>query len=328
VFLFGFAASAAYIFFTARHIGQASPDTVMGVVLMGLAAWFSIQSGIISYVLKLEQRFREAYAVELSNETTKLLAVGLIWFIGFGTALAGVTSVALGALVAATLAGRLLGQRFARTGIPQQRHDQNSNRILFAQVSPIIPGAIYFSVQGPLIAVLAASFGSVVNVAEVGALGRLSVLIGVIAGFTSTVFLPRLLVISDESLFLKRYLHWWLVILALGGVILLAILFFPAALLFVLGNAYSGLQSELLIAAATSVIGSWANYAWWVNRARGWVKYQPLSIPVMIVGQVLMGVTLDLSATAGPLLFGLGTGLLGLGFQLFINAYSFFVEKK
>ena len=94
MFMFGFTASAAYILFTARHIEQATSNAVMGIVLMGLAAWFSIRSGIISYVLKLEQRFRPAYALELSNEVVKLLAVSLMWGLGLATALAGMSAVA------------------------------------------------------------------------------------------------------------------------------------------------------------------------------------------------------------------------------------------
>jgi branched-subunit amino acid transport protein len=293
-----------------------------------LAAWSAIQSGIISYVLKLEQRFRQAYAVELSNEGIKLLAVGLIWILGFTTALAGMTSVALGALVAAFLATRLLGQRFAKGVIPKQRKDHHSSRVLLGQIMPILPGTIHFTLQGPLIAWLAAYYGSVMNVAEVGALGRIGALIGVISGFTGTVFVPRLLAISDEALFLKRYLHWWLVMLTFGGIMMLAVLAFPEVLLYLLGGSYSGLHTELVISAATAVIATWGAFSWHINRARGWVKYQPYRLPVILAGQIPMVIALDFATTRDVLLFSLGSMSLDVLFQTLISVFGFLTQQK
>ena len=324
VFVFGFISSAAYIFYTGRHIGVDTKTILGGVALMGLAAWFAIQSGIISYVLKLEQRFRQAYAVELSNEGIKLLAVGLIWILGFATALAGMTSVALGALIAAILATGLLGQRFAKGGTITRRRERHNSRMLLGQIMPILPGTIHFALQGPLIVSLAAYYGSVVNVAEIGALGRLGVLIGVVTGFTGTVFVPRLLVISDEALFLKRYWHWWLVMLTFGGIMMLAVFAFPDMLLYLLGSSYSGLHTELVISAATAIIATWGAFSWHINRARGWIQYQTYRVPVIVAGQIPMFFALDLSTTPGVLLFSLGSMILDSLFQTLISVQGFF----
>lgn len=326
VFVFGFISSAAYIFYTGRHIGEDTQAILAGIVLMGLSAWFAIQSGITFYVLKLEQRFRQAYAVELSNEGIKFLAVGLIWVLGLPTAFAGMASVALGALVAAIFATRLLGQRFAKSGIPKQRQDRHNSRVLLGQIMPLLPGTIHFTLQGPLIAWLAAYYGSVVNVAEVGALGRIGVLVGVIAGFTGTVFIPRLIAISDEALFLKRYLHWWLVMLTFGGIMMLAVLAFPDVLLYLLGGSYTVLHTELVISAATAVIATWGAYSWHINRARGWVKYQIYRVPVIVACQIPMFFAIDFSTTQGVLLFGLGSIILDVIFQTLISVRGFFAQ--
>lgn len=328
VFLLGFVASAAYIFYTGRHIGEDAQTIIFGIALVGLAAWFAIQSGIISYVLRLEQRFRQSYAVELSNESTKLFAVGMIWLTGVATALAGMAGVALGALIAAVVATRLLGQRFAKSGMPKQRHAHQSSRILLGQIMPILPGTIHFTLQGPLIAWLAAYYGSVVNVAEVGALGRIGVLIGVISGFTGTVFVPRLIAISDEILFFRRYLHWWLVMLSFGAAMMMAVIAFPEVLLYLLGGAYSGLHLELIIATATAVIATWGAFSWHINRARGWVKYQPYRVPVIVAGQIIMFLMLDFSTTQGVLSFGLATMMLDVLFQTLISTVGFFGQRK
>jgi O-antigen/teichoic acid export membrane protein len=328
VFAFSFVASAAYIIYTGQHIGEDMQTIFAGIVLMGLAAWFAIHSGIISYVLKLEQYFRQAYAVELSNEATKLLAVGLIWAFRLATAIAGMVSITVGAILAAILATRLLGQRFAKIGKPKQRQIYQSRRLLLGQIMPILPGTMHFALQGLLITWLAAYYGSVVNVAEVGALGRIGVLIGVISGFTGTVFIPRLIAISDDALFIKRYLQWWVVMLVIGGIMMMFVWVYPEALLFLLGNSYSGLHMELIVVAATAVVWTWNGYVYGVNRARGWVKRQEYILFVLIAGQIGMFTYLEFSSTLDVLFFGMGTSLIWVTYQLGLNIAGFIRVEK
>lgn len=323
LFIFGFFVSSVYVFYTARHIEWDMASTFAGIAIMGFASWYAIQFGIISYVLKLEQRFRQVYALELANEGVKLVAVLLIWALGLTTALAGMTGIALGALVSSVFAARLFGYLSVPVDRPNKRRAYRSSRALFGQIMPILPGTIHFTLQGPLVAWLAAYFGSVVIVAEVGALGRLGVLLGVIAGFTGTVFVPRLLAISDEKVFFRRYCYWWVVILMLGSIMMLVVMAFPEALLYVLGSSYSSLKNELVISAATAVVASWGAFSWHINRARGWAKYQIYRVPFILVGQIPMFFLLDFSTTRGVLLFSLGSIALDFVFQTLISIYGF-----
>ncbi len=319
VFMVGFAVSAAYLLHVSLQLGKAPSVALGAVVVAGLSAWFAIKSSIVIYTLKLQQRFRAAYAVEVCSEGCKVLVVGTVWLVGLTSAFAGMVSVAIGAMVAAGIGASLLGHPMAEAGSALRRRAQRRKRLLLGQVGPVLPGTIHFALQGPLIAWLAAHYASVVNLAEVGALGRLAVIIGLVAGFTSTVFMPRLISIGDEALFRKRYLQWWLVMLVYGATMMVAVAMLPRTLLWLLGDSYRGLENELMIAAATAVVGTWGAYSWHVNRARGWTRYQPLRVPVMVLGQVLMFVMLDLSTTQGILLFSLWSMALDLCFQTLIS---------
>jgi len=323
VFMFAFISSAAYVLSMGLHLGIEISTTLIAISLIGLSAWLAIHSGIIAYVLKLEQRFRQAYVVELSNDGVKLLAAGMIWALGLATAIAGMVGVAVGALVSVIIASRLSGHSAAIISILNRRQHNRRNRMLLGQLLPILPGTIHFALQAPLIAWFAAYYGTVANLAEVGALGRLGALIGVLTGFTSTVYVPRLLVIKDDRLFIRRYLYWWFVLLMLSGVMLLAVWVFPDALLYLLGDAYSGLHIELLVVAATAVAWMWNGYVYSVNRARGWVKRQEYVLFVLIVGQIGMFIYLEFSNTLDVLLFGMGTALLWVIFQLALNVSGF-----
>jgi O-antigen/teichoic acid export membrane protein len=321
VFALGLLGSGIYLFYVGGRIGRTPLVGVVAVAIMGFSAWFAIQSGVLTYVLKLQQRFREAYAIEISNEATKLLVVVSIWLAGLVSACAGMASVAAGAVVSATLATYLQ----SRQGViakPSSRQAYQRSRMVLRQITPVLPGTIHFTLQGPLIAWIAAHYGSVANLAEVGAVGRIAVIIGALSGFTSAVFLPRLLSINNEGIFRKRYLQWWLVTLAYGGLMLLLIFTFPQPLLWLLGQSYESLNTELVTASATAVVATWGAYSWNVNRARGWTKYQPYRVPVMVIGQLGLFLTLDLATTQGVLLFAFWSIALDVCFQTLISVFG------
>lgn len=328
VFLIGFIVGAVYILYTAQPIGQGSLSIFAGVLLMGLAAWFSIQFNIISYILKLEQKFRKAYLLDIGNESVKLVVIFLIWILGGATALAGILSIAAGALGTALLAGKISQITISESLPPSPSRIRRSTLVLLKQVLPTFPGSLHFALQGVLVAWLAVYYGPIGNLAEVGALGRIGVIISIIAGFTSTVFIPRLIAITDEFIFLKRYLMWGAVIGFAGTAIIFAVWIFPSGLLFLLGQSYSGLHTELLVTAATAVIGTWGAFAFNINRARGWVKYQFYSVPFIVAGQFFLFFLLDFSETIGVLLFSLGTFLIGFIYQLLLNFFGFLENTK
>lgn len=116
--------------------------------------------------------------------------------------------------------------------------------------------------------------------------------------------------------------------LSFGAAMMMAVIAFPEVLLYLLGGAYSGLHLELIIATATAVIATWGAFSWHINRARGWVKYQPYRVPVIVAGQIIMFLMLDFSTTQGVLSFGLATMMLDVLFQTLISTVGFFGQRK
>ena len=113
-----------------------------------------------------------------------------------------------------------------------------------------LPSALYFSIQGPLTVWLATTFGAVRNIAEVGALGRLGLVVGIFSNLTGVVFLPRLARVSGEGLYRRRYLQFGGLLAAVALALLAAAAVAPRAFLFLLGPKYSGLERELLLMVA------------------------------------------------------------------------------
>ncbi len=327
-FFFGFAFAALYVWNVGSELYITDNSKVVGIALIGIGGWLAMQAGILTYALKLEQQFYYVYTIEVVNEVIKLLVIATLFFTGIKTALGGMTSVVLGALVAALIATALL--RLSNKGKPlllSPRQMTQGNKVLLGQILPVLPGTIHFALQGIFVAWLAAYYGSAENLAEVGALGRIGALIAVLAGFTNSVFVPKLVSISDDNKFFKMYLMWWIVILSFGVVVGLFVTSYPSLFLALLGSSYQQLELELLVIAGTSIFSIYALFAWGVNRARGWIKYQPFRVPFVLLGQVIMFVWFDFSTTLDVLLFSLGTMTLDALFQTILNFQGHFSQN-
>ena len=185
------------------------------------------------------------------------------------------------------------------------------------------PSAAYFSIQGPLTVWLSAYFAGTQSVAEVGALGRLGLIFGLLSGFIGAVLIPRLSVVTDDAHYLRRYLQFWLVLAAFGAGVVALALAVPHWLLWLLGDAYSGLRDGVLVVAVTAVLTSWGGYVVGINNARGWVRLQPVAVAIFAAIQVTLVAVLDLSSTIGVLYYGLWSSLAGLLLQATINVVGF-----
>lgn len=296
---------------------------VLGSVLMVAAAWSLMISATWAHVLRIENRFRQSYAVEAAGELAKLVAVMILWLFGLKYSWAAMSCVLVGALISSKVSKMYADSRVATGMVLDAREVRKVDRVVCGQVIPTIPWTIFFAVQGPLVAWLAAVFGTVSNLAEVGALGRIGAVIGLISGFTVSVVVPKLSHVDEEMKYLRYYVVWSGILLITGVVMLMAIWKWPDTILLVLGDQYKGLHIELLIASATAVIMTFEYFAGAVNRSRGWIHGQSIRIGIIVLGQLAMAVVLDFKTTIDLLFFGFGTAVLAMLVQVGFNVVGF-----
>ncbi|HKI02158.1 MAG TPA: hypothetical protein VKK31_09265, partial [Thermoanaerobaculia bacterium] len=196
-------------------------------------------------------------------------------------------------------------------------------RQILRYLLPTLPSALYFSMQGPLIVWLSATFGSTRNIAEVGALGRLALVVGMLSGLTGVVFLPRLAAITDDGLYRRRCLQYGFLLTLAAASLLAAAALAPRLFLMLLGPHYGGLHRELLLMVAGSGLSVLGSYFVNVNLARGWTRFQGITVLVELAGQILFVKLLPLSSTAGVLRFTLLSAATGLLCQCILLALGF-----
>src|SRR5262245_18549070 len=122
----------------------------------------------------------------MAGARLRLAGAGLMVGSGWVQACVGVLTSAVGSLLAFRWA-RPDGEATSRPAYLPGELKPYRRKVL-RYMLPTLPAAAYFAVQGPLVVWLSATFGGARNIAEVGALGRLGLVVGLFSGLTGTVF--------------------------------------------------------------------------------------------------------------------------------------------
>lgn len=204
--------------------------------------------------------------------------------------------------------------------------DSEIRKEILKVVKRVLPGAIFYSLSGQLTIWLIAVFGTTSSIAELGAIGRLAMLLSVFSSLFSTLLIPRFARLKDDSsLLLKQF------ILALGLLLLVCVLVigvflvFSEEVLWLLGNNYSDLTNELILSVVGSCIGLFTALIFSLSSSRGWVLNPYLYISVSIVAIITGILFFDISSLNGVLVFNIFISAIQAIMYLL---YTFFKIKK
>lgn len=298
----------------ARGFGRA--ESLAAALIVVVVVWCQIGSSIRLVLLRLAARYGAAYRAELGGG---ILRLGLIALFVALSRLSPLAALAAGAL-AAVLVLRLADSPAAH---PERGPHDAARRAVGRYLLPTLPSALYFALQGPLTIWLAATFGGTRSIAEVGALGRLGMVVGLLGGLSGGVLVPRLAGISDPRAFAASSLRYGALLAALAGSILLSAALVPNVFLAILGPHYRGLQHELLLLIAASGLSMLGSYVANVNLSRGWTRLQAVALAGEVSVQAALIATLPLATTAGVIWFQVGSACAGIVFQLAIFTVGF-----
>jgi hypothetical protein len=177
------------------------------------------------------------------------------------------------------------------------------------QVRRSAPSAVYYAFEGQIAILLVSIFGMTSGVASVGALTRLAVIFTVIGSVFALLWVPRFARLSYERPVLKAFWGAQLALAGVSAVLVLCVVLFPHAVLWVLGPAYGSLEHEALIAALSGSFGLLGGCSYWMSAARGVVIAPWAMIPLALCVQILLISMLPISTVGGVLWLGALTNL-------------------
>ena len=203
-----------------------------------------------------------------------------------------------------------------------QHADPGVRKRILANVKQILPGSIYYCISGQITIWLISIFGTTSSIAQIGALGRLTMVLTVFSTLFSTLVIPRFAKIKDTGLLLPRFLQIQFLLLAICVVIVGLVSFFPGVVLSVLGSKYQDLNVEMIMITIGSCISLVSGVTFSLSVSRGWALPSVLNIVGSLATQVVLIVALDLSKITNVLWFSIINSIVTL-----VMWSSFFLYK-
>jgi O-antigen/teichoic acid export membrane protein len=187
-----------------------------------------------------------------------------------------------------------------------QKPDPAIQKEIVSFVQRILPGAIYYCLSGQLTIWLISIFGNTEGIAQIGALGRLSVMLGVFSSIFGTLIIPRFARLADDyTLVLRKFLQ---ILFGLAGVflsIVVVVSIIPGQLLWILGSNYAGLENEIVLSVGGSCLNLFAGLLFTISTCRNWAINPVISIPVTISAVVAGIFLINISSLTGILKFNI-----------------------
>ena len=283
-------------------IRNGSPWLYAGVITLTVLVGLNYQllSGVLMIVPRLHSQIKRVQTLDALAAAVRLVVLVVAYFIFLNAA------VAIWATIVSVIVQYGLLNRWASESIdkeaPVNKEDQSA---MLGIVKHQAPNAVFYCIQGQLTVWLISVFGNTQSIAEIGALGRLSVIFSIINATMASVVLPAFARSQSPRDLRIRYFQVCGGFLLLGLSLIAAAALFPDQILWILGSKYAHLKHELLLMMIMAAFSNVIAAMWSLNSTKAWIRYSWLNIPSVILTQIVLLTLLDVSTVHGVISFGI-----------------------
>ncbi|MCY2687952.1 lipopolysaccharide biosynthesis protein [Salinimicrobium sp. TH3] len=296
-----FVIACPIMLFLLRHHG-ANWWMAVGIVFSIIPAYYATLSGsLLEIVPQLQQKIMELQKIGLKASFIRLGILGFaLFFFPF-------TIVAMLAFGLSQLWANIRLRDLANSYIDAARKSNIAVREeILKMVKRLMPESVYLVISGHITVWLISFFGDTAAVAQVGALGRLAMVLSIFTILFGTLVSPRFARLPyDKKHLTKRFgqVQMGLTVLCIGVVIIAWI--FASEMLWLLGSEYAGLEREMVLLVIGNCIGFIAVSTFHLCTSRGWVINPVISIPVSMAGITCGAFLFEVSELYGVFLFNI-----------------------
>ncbi len=285
------------------------------------AFFTALSNNLLEIAPKLRQDITSLQKNQIQVSTLRLLMVGLILFAfpwAFLAILAGGFSQ-----IWANIRLKHISSKYADWA---QKPDIEIRANILTFVKKILPGSIYYCISSQVTIWIISAFGNTKALAQVGALGRLSTVLGLFSVLFSTLIIPRFARLPNVKRdIMKKFFLIQIGLFLISMVIIFLVVIFTKDILWILGEDFSGLTKEIIlitIGSCMSLISVSSNQ---LLSSRGIIVPPIILISFAIIVQVSIGLLMDMSKIYNVLLYGIYIPLILYSLRLI---YLFFIIKK
>jgi hypothetical protein len=263
------------------------------------ASYFNLSMSVYSAVPKICAQYERLLRFDVGSAALRLALIG----VGISFFPLAIFPVTITGLV--IVAQWYLSRRWAADTVPLDFSRRSEDRTeIVSLIKSNAPNTLYFCFQGQISLALITWFGRTEQVADVGALGRLAMLLGVFMGVVGSVLAPAF---AREKKIHRLIRQYGLIVgafVGLGILLLTAAFFLPEPFLLLLGPKYFHLEHELFWMVLSIVFSNIVTVMWVLNSSRGWIRHMWIEIPLSMAVQLTACFWLDLGTVKGVLQLG------------------------
>ncbi len=290
---------------------------LIAFVLGGLLIQLSL--GVLSVVPRLHSDIKTIQTIDLTGSIARLLVLFALLLLFLNASIA----VAVGSAILFLQYWML--RRYV-TGIIDLKAPVNEadRGAMLGFIRGQAANSIFFCLQGQITIFLISFFGTrASSVAEVGALGRLAMIFGVLSNLLTNVFVPAFARCQSPRRLRWQYAGVVGSVAAFSILLIAGAAMVPGAFLFVLGGPYSHLQRELVLIIGGAVASALINTFWALNSSKAWIAGSWLYIPLTLGTQAALIPFTDFSSVRGVLIFNLISSVPNLFLNLVLSFRGF-----
>ncbi|CAM3821893.1 lipopolysaccharide biosynthesis protein [Mucilaginibacter galii] len=193
-----------------------------------------------------------------------------------------------------------------------QKPDNAVKEEIYKVVKRLMPTGIYYCISSQVSIWLISLFGSTTAIAQIGALGRLSILLTILTNLINQLIIPRFarLPNTNPRMLTKRYLQTQGILVIIILLTVGAVWLWPHQILWIIGKKYANLEKELVLTMLSSCVTFMAGVSFTLYTSRGWAIAPYVSIPINIFAISIAAWLLDVGTVQGVLLLNIFTALV------------------
>lgn len=276
-------------------------QVILAVAVLALASGWVHQSGqVATAVLNANH---DSSGLIRAGAAAALLRLFLVLTVCEWSPFAGAALVVN--LIASFVHTQLLWRRCECHLVMPAQSPRNFSNELVAFMRPLLPGIIYYLMQAQIATILLALAGLTYAVAEVGALGRVGQIVGLLMLLNGFFVQPYFSRITSRAQYARRAWQLALLLAAAFVAVTLSAVAWPNAWLMVLGSKYQGLEGELVIALVGAQLSVAGAMLYSIVIASGRTSGQWVQIFLGVGAQILFLATSEINSTRAALVLTL-----------------------
>jgi len=306
-----------YGIYSAEGHGWTRWPQVTAALVIVLCVTLSLRDQYLHTVLLLLGHIATLNRAAITSYAVRFVLVALVLLLPMDDF--GVAALFVAAAAATAVSIRVQARAWTRLGLEDARLDEPERRWVDGELrriaTPLVPSALFFHVQGVVTVFIVSWFGTTAMMAEVGALGRLAMILVVLDRVTSMLLFPALARAETGPRFLRLVLRVHAAYLVLMLLIFCSAVFMPGAWMLLLGQQYAEQTPYLWMAVGSAILMNAAAFAFRTLAGRGATARQWITIPLVLALQAAFVFGVGVDTLPLVLAFNLATAALHFVYQ-------------